>query len=374
MLGAACTTTGQQNGNSFDTAADFDWRLPPGFAPPPVPESNPVSAAKLQLGRRLFYETRLSINDRGSCGSCHQQRLAFTDGQSRAIGATGELHPRSSMSLINVAYNGYYTWASRDVQTLEQQIRIPLFNQDPVELGLTGREEILLADLISDPGYALQFQQAFPDSAAPVSIDNIIKALATFVRSIIAADSAFDRLLYLDDQSALSDSAKRGMSLFYSNELKCSLCHEGQNLASGQAVPGAQLESEFHNTGLYNVGGSSRYPKHDPGLRAESGQSSEDGKFRAPSLRNIAVTAPYMHDGSIATLAEVIDHYAAGGRTIEEGPRAGIGSDNLAKSPLLGGFDLTTPEKRDLINFLKSLTDYSVLEDSRFSKPAVDFR
>lgn len=272
------------------------------------------------------------------------------------------------MSLINVAYNNSYTWASRDVRTLEQQIPIPIFNEQPVELGWHAQETILLETLRSDTQIVEGFQQAFPDSEDPVNIDNIIKALATFVRSIIAADSAFDRLLYRDDQTAMSDSAKRGMRLFFSDRLKCSQCHEGQNLAGDQLGSGQPPgQAEFHNTALYNVAGSNSYPEIDTGLRIESDRPKDDGKFRTPSLRNITVTAPYMHDGSIATLSEAIDHYASGGRTIFTGPYSGIGKDNANKSQLVSGFSLGASEKDDLLSFLDSLTDYSVLEDPRFS-------
>lgn len=366
MLIAACSTVDQVG--EFSPEIEFDWRLPPGFAPPPVPESNPVNADKIALGRRLFYDTRLSVNGSASCDSCHQQRLAFTDGRSQATGVTGELHSRSSMSLVNVAYNTRYTWASDDVRTLEQQIRIPLFNQQPIELGLTGSEELLISGLKSNASYETQFDRAFSDSADPVNIDNVIKALATFVRTIIAADSPFDHLLYRDDRSAMNESAIRGMRLFYSDDLKCSVCHEGQNLAGGQFKGGdRQEETEFHNTGLYNVGNRDLYPESDPGLRMETGQPGDEGKFRAPTLRNIAVSAPYMHDGSIATLSEVIDHYAAGGRTVERGPYAGIGKENSNKSRFLTGFEINEPQKRDLLGFLESLTDASVLVDPRFS-------
>ena len=366
-------TVGEHNSGSSALQTEFDWQLPPGFTPPPVPASNPITAEKIELGRRLFYDNRLSVNNRGSCSSCHQQPLAFTDGRQQAIGVTGELHARSSMSLINVAYNQNLTWASRKLQTLEQQIAIPLFNEQPVELGLSGREAVLVASLNADPTYEELFQGAFPESEEKINIDNIIRALASFVRSIIAADSAFDRLLYLDDQSAISESARRGMRLFYSEKLHCGACHQGQNLAGGQFAQGKPQEpTEFHNTGLYNVGGRNRYPDADPGLRSESGQADDDGRFRAPSLRNIAVTAPYMHDGSIATLADVIDHYAAGGRSIGHGQNAGSGSSNSRKSRLLTGFELSVTDKNDLLKFLGSLTDYSVLRDQRFSKPEDD--
>ncbi len=362
MLATACTSLGQHIETGSETEVEFDWRLPPGFALPPVPETNPVNADKVELGRRLFYDTRLSVSGTGSCASCHQQRLAFTDGRSHAVGATGEPHNRSSMSLVNVAYNNRYTWASNDVQTLEQQIRIPLFNQQPIELGLRGNEDLLISDLESNAGYSTQFERAFAGAADPVNIDNIIKALATFARTIIAADSPFDHLLYRDDRSAMSESAIRGMRLFYSDELKCSVCHQGQNLAGDR-----QEDAEFHNTGLYNVENRDRYPASDPGLRIESAQAGDDGKFRAPTLRNIAVSAPYMHDGSIATLSEVIDHYAAGGRTIENGPNAGVGSRNSNKSPFVSGFHIDESARFDLISFLESLTDDSLLIDPRFS-------
>ena len=185
------------------------------------------------------------------------------------------------MSLINVAYNKNLTWASRELQTLEQQIEIPLFNEQPVELGVTGREAALIKDLLEDPTYAMHFQSAFPYSDEKVSIKNIIRALASFVRSIVAADSAFDRHLYLDDQSAVSESARRGMRLFYSDELNCGACHRGQNIAGGQFERDRPQEpAEFHNTGLYNVGGHDLYPKADPGLRSESGLLEDDGRFR----------------------------------------------------------------------------------------------
>ncbi len=375
MLLAACAAKLQNSENQSDAAVDFDWQLPPGFAPPAVPDFNRITIDKVELGRRLFYETRLSINGQGSCGSCHHQQLAFTDGRAQAIGVTGKPHTRSSMSLVNVAYNNLYTWASRDVRTLEQQIKIPLFNRMPIELGLSGNEEALISDLEISTSYSTHFRRAFPESEDAVNVDNVIKALASFVRTIISASSAFDRLLYLDDQSAMSESAVRGMRLFYSDEFKCSACHLGQNLTGGQAATGdLQDATEFHNTGLYNVADRNRYPESDTGLRMETGQADDDGLFRAPSLRNIVVTAPYMHDGSIATLSEVIDHYAAGGRTIKNGPNAGVGRENQGKSPLLTGFRLDEIQKRDLLSFLESLTDPSALNEPRFSKPDDNLR
>jgi cytochrome c peroxidase len=311
-----------------------------------------MSVAKVELGRRLFYDPRLSINGQGSCSGCHRQELAFTDGRANAIGVTGELHARSSLSLVNVAYNVNYTWASRDIKTLEAQIRIPIFNERPVELGWFGRETALVDTLAADTGYRRLFEEAFPESSDALSVDNSVKALAAFVRTIISADSAFDRRLYRDDVKALDEQAVLGMRLFYSDKLRCGECHAGRDLSGG-----------FHNTGITG---------RDAGLRAESGRGEDDGVFRAPTLRNIALTAPYMHDGRIATLSDVIDHYAAGGQTNERGLVSRDDSTNDRTSPLITGFELSAPDKSALLGFLNSLTDKSVLEHPRFAAPTAN--
>ena len=330
-----------------------------------------MSVAKNELGRRLFHDKRLSINEQGSCASCHQQRLAFTDGRAQAVGATGELHARSSMSLVNVAYNSHYTWASRELQTLEQQIPIPLFNVQPVELGMLGQETLLVERLGSDPFYVARFQRAFPNETNPISISNIVKSLACFVRTIVSADSAFDRRLFADDEDAMSASALRGMRLFYSDELHCGACHSGRGIAGGQqALDSAPSSVEFHNTALYNVAEHNEYTGPDPGLRAESNDALDDGKFRAPTLRNIDLTAPYMHDGSIATLSAVLDHYAAGGSSTRVGNETHEAGVKARKSPLLAGFVLSDTDRLALLDFLHSLTDFELLEDPRFMPPA----
>lgn len=368
LLMATYATGGRGDDPSASSGGDWEWRLPPGFSAPPVPDNNPMSVAKVELGRRLFYDNRLSVNGQGSCASCHQQQLAFTDGRVRAIGVTGELHARSSMTLVNVAYNATYTWASRDVKTLEQQIPIPLFKEQPIELGLRGRENAVVEALRSDPMYRCLFRTAFSDSPNPVGIKNVVNALAAFVRTIISADSAFDRRLFLDDESAMSASAVRGMQLFFSNELHCGECHAGRNLSGGQQVSVSDGSTgEFHNTGLYNVDGNSQYPPQDSGLRMESNDANDDGKFRAPTLRNIVLTGPYMHDGSIATLSEVLDHYSAGGRQLLRGSLSGDGHNNTRKSPLLTGFELSDSDRSALLDFFDSLTDYSLLDDPRLA-------
>lgn len=329
-------------------AAEYRWQLPPGFPEPQVPANNPMSEKKVELGRRLFYENRLSLNGQYNCASCHVQKYAFAEPRVTAVGASGELHKRNSMSLTNVAYNASYTWADSEVTSLEAQIHIPLFNERPVELGLTGREDEFIAVLSRDSGYTKLFAAAFPEQVSAVNLDNVIYSIAAFVRTLLSGNSAYDRLLYLDEQSALSVSARRGMRLFFSGKLKCAQCHSGFNFSGPVMYKNATLsEPVFHDNGLPVT--------DDKGLYLVSGQSIDLGKFRAPTLRNIAVSAPYMHDGRFGTLDEVIEHYASAGSATQN------------RSELITGFKISETEKQDLKHFLESLTDESFVSNKRFS-------
>jgi cytochrome c peroxidase len=344
--------------------------LPEGYAKPRIPEDNPLTADKVELGRRLFYDKRLSGNQTQSCATCHEQAKAFTDGRAHAIGSTKDVHPRGSMSIVNVAYYTTLTWANPIMTELEKQALGPMFGENPVELGLAGKDAELLSRLESEPVYTDLFPKAFPGAEPPISLDTITKALAAFERTIISYRSPYDRFTYEKDASALSESAQRGYDLFFSEKLECFHCHGTFNFSDSITYEGKQLtEKMFHNTGLYNIGGTGAYPEDNTGVYASSGIPEDMGRFRAPSLRNIALTAPYMHDGSAATLDEVIDHYAAGGRTIESGPYAGVGSKNPFKSELINGFEITPQERADLKAFLESLTDDELLKDPRFSDP-----
>ncbi len=200
---------------------------------------------------------------------------------------------------------------------------------------------------------------------------NVTRALAAFQRTLISVGSPYDRYRFQGDPDALSEAAKRGEIIFSSGQkAACFQCHGGWNF-SGSVIyaGGEEAAPAFENTGLYNLAGPLSYPVPNTGLHRHTGRAEDVGVFKVPTLRNIAVTAPYMHDGSIATLDEVIDHYAAGGRTIVSGPYAGNGSMNPGKASNLDGFSITEAEKRDLIEFLKSLTDESFLTDPRFSDP-----
>jgi cytochrome c peroxidase len=344
----------------------YTWKLPPGFPPPLVPADNPMSDAKVALGCRLFFEPRLSRTGTYACATCHEPQLAFTDGRATAVGATGAAVRRASMSLANVAYTPAYTWASKRLVTLEAQMAVPLFGTHPVELGLQANPTQLLEQLASEQGYREAFQQSFPGEAQPVSIGNVIKSIAAFERTLISGRSAFDRYIYDDERTALDSAAVRGMGLFFSERVGCVQCHFGFNF-SGTVVHQRKADGTavFANTGLYNIDGHGGYPASDAGLLEESGRAADMGKFRVPTLRNIALTAPYMHDGSLATLEEVLRHYMAGGQQRPRGPDAA----NSVKDKAMRTLTLDAGEQHDLLAFLRSLTDQDFVDAAKRGYP-----
>jgi cytochrome c peroxidase len=349
--------------------APFSWSLPKGFPVPVVPTDNPMTRAKVRLGRHLFYDSRLSHNQTQSCASCHKQELAFTDGRATSLGSTGSPHPRNSMSLVNVAYASTLTWANPLLLDLEHQALVPMFGDDPVELGLLAAAE-LEDRLKSTPLYPPLFAAAWPDDVEPLTLQHIVQALSSFQRTIVSRGSAYDRWLYGGDGAALGDAAKRGYQVFHSEDAECFHCHAGFNLTDHVNWSGkAFFDRPYHNTGLYNLDPTGAYPEPNTGVFNVTKNPADMGRFKAPTLRNIAVTAPYMHDGSIATLEEVLDHYEAGGRTIASGPNAGIGSANPRKDPVIQRLSLTAEQRADLIAFLKSLTDEELLHDPALSSP-----
>jgi cytochrome c peroxidase len=274
----------------------YTWDLPQGFPKPRVPADNPMTAAKVELGRHFFYDTRMSSNGKQSCGTCHVQSLAFTDGKPRGEGSTGEQHPRGSMSLVNVAYARVFTWMDQGLTSLEEQARVPMFGNHPVELGMDPNGEKFLSAVRADP----QYQKLF--GSEPITIDSIIKAIACFERSIVSARSPYDRYHYDRDESAISAAAKHGEILFFSTGFSCFRCHSGANF---------------------------------------TGKPEEAGGYKAPTLRNIAVTGPYMHDGNVKTLNEAIIHHST----------------------------MTDAERNDILEFLSTLTDEPLLHDPRFAHP-----
>ncbi|WP_119154665.1 methanobactin export MATE transporter MbnM [Caldimonas tepidiphila] len=350
----------------------WTWSLPARFPEPRVPADNPMSAQKVELGRYLFYDKRLSGNGRLACAGCHVQEKAFSDGLARSLGATGELHPRSSQHLSNVAYNATLTWANPSLVTLERQMETPLFGEHPVEMGVNdGNKEAVLQRLREDTlpsRYPERFAAAFPGEARPLHWGNVIKAIAAFQRTLISGNSRYDR--WLVGETTLSDAEQRGMRLFFGEKAECFHCHGSFNF-NNQILHSASrlVPTPFHNTGLYNLGGTGAYPEPNRGLFELTAQAGDMGRFRAPSLRNVEVTAPYMHDGSVATLEEVLRTYAAGGRQITSGPHAGDGRANPLKSPLISRIDLNEQEQADIIAFLRTLTDHEFLSNPRHADP-----
>lgn len=345
---------------------DWQWRKPAWVPDPVVPKDNPMSAAKVELGRHLFYDKRLSSTQTLACASCHIQAKAFTDGQALSPGVNGLNGVRSAMMLANVAYLPVLTWANPSQKHLERQMLTPLFGNNPIELGMEGKESELFARLAADARYPALFRAAFPDEQGAITLSTLTKAIASFERSLISFDSPYDRYKYGGQKDALSAAAKRGEALFFGERLECSHCHAGFTFTDNiQHIRLAFPEIGFHNTGLYNLDGQGAYPGDNHGIREVTGDPADEGKFRTPSLRNVAVTAPYMHDGSIATLRDTIrDHYARKGKAAHDGK-----PPSPLRDQFIEGFEVSEAELDDLVAFLESLTDTSFLTDPRFADP-----
>jgi cytochrome c peroxidase len=347
----------------------YQWHLPPGFPQPRVPADNALTVEKVELGRHLFYDKRLSANGTQSCASCHKQAHAFAEEAAIATGSTGQKHHRNSMALVNVAYGSTFTWAHSGINTIEQHVLLPLFGDQPVEMGAAGHEQEILARFSDDPAYRDLFARAFPHSNEQVTFDHVAKAIASFVRTLLSFDSPFDRYAYYGDDTALSEAQVRGMNLFMSERLECAHCHAGFNFSqfvTHQST--AVVERAFHVTGLYPYS-ETFISGADYGLYAVTGNVADKDRFKAPTLRNIAHSAPYMHDGSLATLDDVIDFYAAGGRVLTDGARPGDGRAHPGKNPFIKGFTLTAQERQDLLDFLSSLTDTRFLSNPALAAP-----
>jgi len=347
-------------------APAYDWQLPAWVPLPRVPADNPMTAAKVELGRYLFYDKRLSLDESMSCGTCHQQDKAFTDGRARAPGINGEFGARSSMALINLAYLPALTWANPLLKKLETQALVPIFGSHPVEMGMEGKEELLFSRLAADARYPALFEAAFPEVDGAINLDTLTKAIASFERSLVSFEAPYYRYKYQGDKTALSEAAQRGESLFFGERFECYHCHGGLNFTDN--LVHARLAFEelgFHNTGLYNIDGKGAYPPANPGIREVTDNPADEGKFRTPTLLNIALTAPYMHDGSIATLEAVLTrHYARRGKAVSDGQPA-----NPLRSPLLVGYAFTNHDIADMLAFLDALTDTTFLTNPAHSDP-----
>ena len=283
----------------------------------PVPDDNPLSSAMVALGKRLFFDPLLSLDRTLSCASCHRPAQAFADSTPRSRGVGEQETRRNAPSILNRAYGQSLFWDGR-ARSLEEAVVQPIENPAEMALSLAA----LVARLQRDRGYRAEFTRAFPDS---VSAPNVARALATYVRTLRSGDAPVDRYLR-GARSALPAEAQAGMRLF-NGKANCVTCHVGPIFS----------DEKFHNTGVsWGLG--------DTGRQSATGNEEDRGKFKVPSLRNAALTAPYMHDGSIATLEAVIEFYDRGG------------TPNPNRDPEVHALGFTALEKRALLAFLKSLT------------------
>jgi cytochrome c peroxidase len=287
--------------------------------PPKIehPSDNPTTPAKVSLGKKLFFDTRLSQTEKISCSSCHDPAKAWTDGRQFAIGVHGRVGKRNTPSLFNVAYNEHQFWNGR-VLTLEKQALEPI--KHPSEMNMNLSKLVVKLEEIEE--YRTAFLDAFDGSVTP---ENIGKAIAAFERMIISKEAAIDRYSR-GEKAALSATARRGMNLFF-GDARCHLCHSGPNFS----------DQKFHNIG---VGVAAR----DQGRSLVTSRVKDHGAFKTPTLREVAHTAPYMHDGSIKTLEAVVKHYNFGGVTDAENP---------TRDELLEVLYLSEKQVSDLVVFLK---------------------
>lgn len=331
-----------------ETLDTYPLRLPPGVLEPIIPEDNPLTKGKVALGRMLYFDKRLSLDDTVSCATCHDPRLGFADGKKVAEGIQKRKGARNSPTTLNTAFLDTQFWDGR-APTLEEQAKQPLVN--PVEMGMPSHEA-LVTKLRKIPEYRKAFREVFGTEA--LTIDHVVKAIASFERTLNTFNSPFDRFI-AGDKTAISPSAQRGWELFQ-GKARCITCHEFNT-----AYP-FFTDNKFHNIGVamkdVNFEALARRAAeetdvaklaHEPGA-SELGrflvtkQPRDIGAFKTPGLRNIALTAPYMHDGSEPTLESVIEFYDKGG----------IPNPNLDGG--IRPLGLTEQERRDLVEFMKALT------------------
>jgi cytochrome c peroxidase len=296
--------------------AGSKFPVPAGLPEVPIPEDNPLTEAKVNLGKQLYFDKRLSEDNTVSCASCHDPAKGWSNAEAVATGVGGLKGGRNSPTIINSAYTNLHFWDGR-AKSLEDQALGPI--QNPIEMKMTLDDVVKRLNGI--PGYKKQFQEVF---GTDVTEDGIAKAIASYERTILSGDAPYDRFK-AGDKEALSEAAQRGMKIFFGKGV-CSACH----------VPPLFTDNAFHNIGI----GMDK-PNPDEGRKAVVNLEGNMGRFKTPTLREIARTAPYMHDGSLKTLEEVVEHYAKGG------------IDNPYLSEDIFKLRLTEQDKKDLVTFMK---------------------
>lgn len=302
---------------------------PPGFPVIPFPDDNKLTKERWELGKRLFYEKKLSKSVTISCASCHLPQFAFSDTTAASIGDEDKIGRSNSPTLANVAYNPYYLRIG-SLPTLEQQVQVPIQEHDEFNNNIVDIVNILK----QDSSYEQQAQQAYNRSFDPFVLT---RAIATFERTFISGQSAYDKYHFQGKKQALNDAQKRGEQLFFSDKTNCAKCHNGFNFTN----------YAFENNGLYNV-------YLNEGRKQITRLDEDEALFKVPTLRNIELTAPYMHDGSLKSLEAVVAHYVSGGSAFKN------------KSEIIKPLSLTALEKQDLVAFLKSLTDKEFVNNKLF--------
>ena len=298
----------------------FYITIPKGFPNPEIPEDNELNKERIHLGKKLFFDKILSRDSSISCASCHKPEYAFTDGLKKAVGIKNRSVTRNTPTLTNIVYNKNFLRDGVN-PSLEAQVLVPIHEKNEFDFHI-----LLVAErLKKKPEYLDLFEKAYGGIPTPKLIT---KAIACYERTLISGNSRYDQYVYQNKNHVLSSSEKKGMDLF--NKLYCVSCHSGFNFSNGEIV----------NNGLYE-----KY--EDVGKMRVSLNEIDNGCFKVPTLRNIALTAPYMHNGSLQTLEEVIDHYMKGG------------NEHPNKHPFIKSFMLSKSDKKNLVSFLRSLTDSS---------------
>ncbi len=331
-------------------ATPYELEVPYFFPDPIIPADNPMTLEGVELGRFLFWEKALSRNNAVSCGSCHFPAAAFSDDKPFSFGLYGEPTDRNSMGIINLAWVKDFFWDGR-ASSLEEQILEPLVH--PVEMDFTWAEAV--ERIGEDPEYQQRFEAAF--GTACVDSVRMVKSIAQFMRTMISHRSKFDKARYYGE-ALLSPAENRGLELFLAEGGDPAFVDGGQGGGDCFHCHGGDLilftDNLFRNNGLDTV-------FTDLGRADHTGNPWDEATFRTPTLRNIALTAPYMHDGRFATLDEVIDHYDMGGHFSAT-------LDPLMKLQGIG-LSLSPQDKADLIAFLETLTDYEFIENEAFHDP-----
>lgn len=294
-------------------------RAPLGLLPVIWPADNPYSADKVELGRMLYFDKRLSADGTVACASCHSPQFGFTDGAPVSTGIRGQKGGRSAPTVINRAYSLAQFWDGR-APTLEAQALGPIAN--PIEMGNTHANVVKM--LRANQGYRALFEKAF--GPGEITIDQLGKAIATFERTVLSGNAPYDRYK-AGDKTAMTEAQVRGMDVYF-NKAKCDQCHEGVNFTSNMYA---------------NLGVGADKPNADEGRSAVTKNPADWGAFKTPTLRDIERTAPYMHDGSIKTLEEVVDFYDKGG------------TPNRNLDQKIKPLKLSDQEKKDLVAFMKAL-------------------